>query len=454
MFIHSTLIVGFLLTSWVLANPLTLVKRSGTPSSPDGSTIPPATYLLDNIGGNWTVNGVAFDNGNPVAGSPANITLLLWYGGNIYAQQQQVQFFVWSRWAWLSSSDPRVPLCAPGGMFYGMNGHYDYPFTPAQTINYLQGLGVTTYRLGTINDPISLNPTVAMASSFQRANLTLFALVNYGLYNTSGLWGSEALAYQASFEGAAGVATALKPYGVKYYECGNELPCDPSIFVLAPAAGNYPADYNNTNWPILRGVMRGMIDGVKSAQSDALVGINFCTADTGASDLLWEGLQPDGTSGYPKVRWDFTTWHNYEPYGDIFAIGTDGALPGFSIPTYCKARYGVPFMLTEWNSEPYQDPDVHAAYVTKNLGEFYNARGTDGFQSTMFYELYSGNNNTWGIILNGEPLDPIYSAFQTFLQAHPDNETCPSSSTSLTAGSTSSGSSSLRGSWWAELLWL
>ena len=99
-------------------------------------------------------------------------------------------------------------------------------------------------------------------------------------------------------------------------------------------------------------VMRGLIDGVKSIQPNAKCGINFCVADTGASDALWDGMQPDGSGGHPVVRWDITTWHNYEVYGDIFNIGQDGASPGFDLPTYCKARYGVPFIISEWNANP------------------------------------------------------------------------------------------------------
>ena len=110
--------------------------------------------------------------------------------------------------------------------------------------------------------------------------------------------------------------------------------------------------------------MRGMIDGVKSAQSNAKCGINFCVADVGAADALWDGMQPDGSSGYPTVRWDITTWHNYEVYGDIFNIGTDGAGPGFDLPTYCKARYGVPFIITEWNTGPEQTEAYRANYIT------------------------------------------------------------------------------------------
>jgi len=136
--------------------------------------------------------------------------------------------------------------------------------------------------------------------------------------------------------------------------------------------------------------------------------------DIGASDALWDGTQPDGSAGYPTVRWDLTTWHNYEVYGDIFDLGTDGASPGFNLPMYCKARYGVPFMLTEWNANPQDGDAFRATYITANLGEYYQARAIDNIQSVMYYELDSGDD-TWGIMIN-----PPYSAFQSFVAAYPD----------------------------------
>ena len=93
-------------------------------------------------------------------------------------------------------------------------------------------------------------------------------------------------------------------------------------------------DFNNTHWPILRGAIQGMIDGIKTVQPNAKCGVNFTVADIAASDMLWNGEQPDGSGGYRKMRWDITTWHNYQPYGDIFKIGVDGAGPGFNLPAF------------------------------------------------------------------------------------------------------------------------
>jgi hypothetical protein len=391
-------------------------------TSADRTAIPPASYIIDKSNNIWTLsNGFIYKNSvkDPYS---YNVSLLLWYGGMIYQSGTGGQFYVltWNG-NWLPCADPRIAAAATPGAFYGMNGHYDYPFTPAQVVGALRSLGCTTYRLGCINTPAQLNPVVAMASAFQSAGLTLFTLVNYGLRDANGiLYTSETAGYQAAFAGAAAIARALAPYGVTMYECGNELTRDAAIIVNSATAGTGRADFNNANWPIMRGVMRGMIDGIKSVQPNAKCGINFCVADVAASDMLWDGLQPDGSGGYPQVRWDITTWHNYQAYGDIFNVGTDGAGPGFNLPVYCKARYGVPFMITEWNASPEDSETFRASYVTQQLGEFYAARKTDAIQSVMYYELDSGDN-TYGIVTNNlAPIQPTYGAFQSFVAANPD----------------------------------
>jgi hypothetical protein len=391
-------------------------------TSADGTAIPPAPYIIDKANNQWTLsNGYIYKNGIKDAVS-YNVSLLLWFGGLIYQEGTGGHFYVRSpSGTWKPCADPRIVKAAQAGRFYGINGHYDYAFTPAQTVTALQALGCTTYRLGCVNTSRQLSPLVAMAKAFQTAKMDLFTLINYGLRDGTGtLYTSETAAYNAVRANAAAIATALAPYGVDTYECGNELTRDPAIILNSTTAGTNPQDFNNANWPIMRGVIRGMIDGVKSVQPTARCGVNFCVADVAAADMLWDGQQPDGSDGHPKVRWDVTTWHNYSPYGDIFSVGTDGAGPGFNLPSYCKARYGVPFMITEWNAAPEFTETNRSAYVEKQLTEFYNARKSDQIESVMFYELTSGDY-TYGIVLdNLTPIQPTYGTFQTFAKQHAD----------------------------------
>ena len=405
-------------TSWVsCADP-----RLTGGTSPDGTTLPSAPYIIDSTGAKWTlVNGIVYKNG-VAAGPNFNVALVLWYGGKVYHCNTSGQFYVNAEVAlqWLSSTDPRIPVAPAAGTFYGINGHHDYLYTPAQLVTMLKSMGVSTYRVGCTSDSSQLGPVTSIAQTFQTAGLTLFTLIQQGMYDANGnLFASEGAAYNAGFSAGSTVARALMPYGVTMYECGNELTRDGAIILDSTNAGTKAQDFNNTNWPLLRGVLRGMIDGVKSVQPTAKCGVNFCVNDVGASDALWEGTQPDGSSGYPKVRWDITTWHNYEIYGDIFAIATDGEGPGFDLPSYCKARYGVPFIISEWNTGPEQTQAYRANYITTQLGEFYQARKTHNIQSAMYYVLDSGNT-TYGLMMNGAQVNPSYGAFTSFIASNPD----------------------------------
>ncbi|OLL31083.1 hypothetical protein BTH42_12760 [Burkholderia sp. SRS-W-2-2016] len=391
-------------------------------TSADGTTIPSASTIIDKNGSKWTVNnGVIYRNGSTV-GNTYNVSLLLWYGGRIWHVGTGGQFYVCNDAdQWLPCSDPRVAVAATAGSFYGMNGHFDYTYTPAKLISILKDMGCTSYRVGCTDDPNQINAVVKLAQAFQSNGMTLLVLINHGIYDSVGnLFTSESAAYNHAQQAAMTIANSLKQYGVTIYECGNELTRQNDTVLNFTYAGTKVVDFNNQHWPIMRGAMRGMIDGVKAVQSDAKCGINFCVADIGAADALWDGMQPDGSGGYPKVRWDITTWHNYEVYGDIFNIGSDGAGPGFDLPAYCKARYGVPFIITEWNTGPEKNEDYRASFVTSRLGKYYGGRKTSNVQSVMYYVLDSGDQ-TYGIMINGTPISAPYNAFKSFVASNPDN---------------------------------
>ncbi|BCG00280.1 hypothetical protein PPGU19_048480 [Paraburkholderia sp. PGU19] len=404
-------------TTWLACND---PRLGGT--SADGTTIPQASYIIDKVGAVWTVSNGRVLRNNAYVGLTSSVSLLLWYGGKIWYRSTGGQFYVCTDLdQWLPCSDPRIAVAAPRGSFHGINGHYDYRYTAAQVVQIMMNMGCSTYRVGCTDDPVQLTAVTRLAQAFQAAGLTLFVLINIGVRDLNGvLFASETVAYNRGRSCGATVAASLAPYGVVMYECGNELTRDNAIILDATNAGTKAADFSNANWPIMRGAMRGMIDGVKSAQPAAKCGINFCVADIGAADALWDGKQPDGTSGYPTVRWDMTTWHNYEVYGDIFDIGTDGAGPGFDLPAYCNARYGVPFLLTEWNTGPEKSQAYRANYISSQYASYYQARKTKNIQSAMYYVLDSGDA-TYGVMIDGVTLNLPYNAFVSFIASHPDN---------------------------------
>ena len=305
-------------TAKVSANPV--AKARSVSASASGTAMPPAASITDSAGDVWTLaNGVIYRNGSTV-GNTYDVSLVLWYGGKIWHCGTGGQFYVNADVAeeWLPCNDPRIDVAPAPGSFYGMNGHADYNYTPDEIVSILKGMNCTSYRVGVTDDPKDLNAVIKLAKAFQSAGLTLLVLIDQGVYESGGVMASESVAYDRGYSIAATVAKALQPYGVTIYECGNELTRQDATVMDFTYAGSKASDFNNRNWPIMRGVMRGMIDGVKSVQPSAKCGINFCVADVGASDALWDGRQPDGSGGYPQVRWDITTWHNYEVYGDLF----------------------------------------------------------------------------------------------------------------------------------------
>lgn len=106
---------------------------------------------------------------------------------------------------------------------------------------------------------------------------------------------SESDAYSAGFQLGVWTATAYK---YPYYEVSNE--------------------FDNTKFQIARGVIRGMIDGVKSVDPNGKIVMGGGTwLHYGFDQMLANGTQPDGTTGHLPVNWDITAWHGYSDMGDI-----------------------------------------------------------------------------------------------------------------------------------------
>ncbi|WP_348786443.1 hypothetical protein [Leifsonia sp. NPDC080035] len=406
------------------ASPLGIRPMGDSPNaSPDGTTIPSASSITDNGGAVWTLSGGVIHRNGATVGNTYNVTLLLWYGGMIYHSGTGGQWYVCLNDVWLKVTDPRIPLSAPAGMMYGVNTHHDTALSPTDIVAAMGALGATVLRVNTGGDDGSIAAAAGIAQRVTEVGKSVFPVIDAGLQDAGKnlAYGSEAQARAAAQDIGRRVATAMAPLGVTMYECGNELTRDPYVVAADHTndAGTKAIDWRNDTWPLMRGFMLGLIDGVKGVQPSALIGINFCRSDIGAADALWDGMQPDGSGGHPQVRWDITTWHNYQVDGDLFRIGTDGAGPSFNLPIYAKARYGKPFMVTEWNSNEDDALPHRAAYIPSQLQEFRAARTTVGLQSAMFYSLDQGAK--WGLTQgDGTPLDPPYSAYQDDVFAHPD----------------------------------
>ncbi len=94
--------------------PKAALVSSGV-ASPNGTTVPSATQIVDSGLNSWTlVSGAVYENGKPASYS-ANAVLLLYYNGAIYTQNSGGFWWSWGNGSWAMSSDPRGASVPPSG---------------------------------------------------------------------------------------------------------------------------------------------------------------------------------------------------------------------------------------------------------------------------------------------------------------------------------------------------
>ena len=296
--------------------------------------------------------------------------------------------------------------------FYGVCGHYDYPPNSATLVKQLQSIGATTLRL----DTAGFNPThIACVRRFSTEMTAIDPRIKILCCITTNFLGTdENSAYNIAFTNAQTIAQTLGPAGVTDFECGNEMTASTLVFRKPGAPGNRMSDYIPGNdWNRMRGTMRGLIDGIKSVNPAYRCGINFTIAQIAASDMLWNGVAPDGSTGHPTVRWDITTWHNYSVYGDLFNMSLDGYQTKLNVVDYISKAYGKPIMITEWQAKPEDTDAQKAAYCTSFMTKYYNARQQYNIESIMMYQLLGPAS--FGLLANPQ----TRAAFAAFSGSHP-----------------------------------
>lgn len=301
--------------------------------------------------------------------------------------------------------------------FYGVNGHYDYPFTPEELVSILKDLGVTSYRINTGPDDAALARAVGYAKALVAAGINVLPVLDNGIIGVD-----EASGFAGGYQVAVQKVLAFAGLGIDVYEVGNELDRKSEIFINPAAAGNARSDYAMGSWPQYRGTVRGMIEGVHAAQYGAHAGVDFCGADIAAADMLWDGTQPDGASGFPQARWDVTMWHNYEINLQIFNIGVDGggtANPPLNIPEYAKRYNNNPFWLTEFGSNGGKEPeDQVVSWINAYLPNLWNNRYNDNISAIFLYQLDGDYGLMRGDTTRPIPYNGEYYAYQSFISAH------------------------------------
>ncbi|WP_277188224.1 lipopolysaccharide biosynthesis protein [Caballeronia sp. BR00000012568055] len=300
-----------------------------------------------------------------------------------------------------------------GSIFYGLNGHNSngapYDTTSIQTqLSQLQDLGATIYR-NDVYSQASAQIVAKVAQQMAAGGVTVYPVLMLGLdYN------SEDDAYNAGY--TLGQQTA-NSYHYGYYEVGNELEAK-------ALAGNYDGNnwqhYNNWSYMLARGVIRGMIAGVKSVDGSAKIIVGGTWKHTAFFQMLADGSQPDGSWGHPTVSWDITSWHWYSNEGDItYACGGTGCQDVLAT----LQQMGKPIWINEFGVRPdYGSIASIASYLTGSLmmQQYVNIASKYNIQSIQAFELYDDGEGEYGLLQgDGQTQKPAYSAYKNFVQSHP-----------------------------------
>ncbi|SAL27026.1 glycosyl hydrolase [Caballeronia humi] len=397
------------------------VAKAATSGSADGTTIPPAASITDSAGAVWTVvSGVVKKNGAS-AGYTSQVQMLLYKGGKVYQQNVTGNFWYWSGTAWVATTDPRTTTSVAAPLFYGVNGHMAWGSGIYQTLSaaaqlaILKDLGASVYRADTADAGMSQTIANALNGAFKNSGVTIMPVINprSAGWNQSG---TEAAAYTLGYNLAVKCTTPLKGL-VTHIECGNELD---TVGLKIGGDGSASTDWNPAYWPAFRGVIRGMIDGVKAVDPSIKCGVNVgIPMAYRALQMLWSGITPNGTAngvgGAANVRWDFTTYHWYKSSYNIQKAGPKASVDVLQI---LKDSFGVPIWLTEFGWSGTKDSAQSAAdYVTTAMTQYKSVKDKYNVECIMLYAVIDAS---YGLMqMDGKTKNPAYSAYKNFVAANP-----------------------------------
>jgi Glycosyl hydrolase catalytic core len=317
-----------------------------------------------------------------------------------------------------NTTDTPLAVIAPSGsVFYGMNGHVNragpYQTTSLDTqLAQLKDLGVTLYR-NDVGNVEGAQYLASVAQKYARSGVTVYPVILQQLD-----FPDEDTAYQASYTLAQQIVNVQR---YAWYEVTNELAPE---CLVGWVDGVRSTDFNNSCFQIARGVIRGLIAGIKSVDPVGKIIIGGNTwMHYGFDVMLANGTQPDGTSGHPVVTWDITAWHWYSEQGDITnACGGTGCHNVLAV----LQAFGKPIWLTEFGVRPWYGNDQQiASYMVgdRMMAEFVALASQYDVQAIQVYQLYDdepGGEGDYGLFEDdGKTQKPVYTTFRDFVAAHP-----------------------------------
>ncbi|EKS70531.1 MULTISPECIES: glycosyl hydrolase [Caballeronia] len=298
-------------------------------------------------------------------------------------------------------------------IFYGANGRNTnggaYDSTPVATqLAQLKDIGATIYRNDVYN-LASAKVIAKMAQTMAASGVTVYPVILLGTG-----FSNEQDAYNAAYTLGAQVASTYK---YKYYEVGNELE---ATALNGNVDGTSWTHYKNQPYVVARGVIRGLIAGVKSKDSTAKIVVNGTWLHYAFFQMLMDGSQPDGTRGHPTVSWDITAWHWYSDQGNMTrACGGTGCYDMLGV----LHSFGKPVWLSEFGVRPNYGTDQQIAnYMVGSMmmAQYQSVASKYNIQSIQAFELYDDNEGNFGLMKSdGQTTKPAYWSYKNFVATHP-----------------------------------
>jgi hypothetical protein len=223
-------------------------------SSPNGTTIPSATQIVDSSGNVWTVSGgVIYENGK-LAGYSNGVSLLLYDNNIIYQENSAGGWWSWSGSTWASSSDPRTvsgggattPTISGSPPLSDVAGQA-YSFVPTTTNPGAGTLGFSITNkpawasFSTVTGALTGTPTSAQAGTYSNILISASngtASASLAAFSVTVTTGSASLSWDAPTQNTNGTpVTDLAGYTIYYGTSPSAL--TQSVQVANPSATSY-----------------------------------------------------------------------------------------------------------------------------------------------------------------------------------------------------------------------
>lgn len=307
----------------------------------------------------------------------------------------------------------------PANLFYGINIHpqfVDAPWlkSPREVLEDVADLGCTVARIDCYGSQIDADRVLQHAQEAQRTGIQILPCL---AYHQAAVQGDSQLNYELGLSYGTTTANVLRKH-CPIYEVSNEL----CIYCNGDGPGTDPARYDFVRYVDCRELIRGTIDGIKSVQPDAKIIIGGgVTTLTAFFRMMWEGTAPDGSTGHPLVRWDYTGWHWYESSADI-TQAYDGTDTPYNVLEELS-RYGVPIWMTELGFIPHGTPEQQCAYVEAALDDYRGYRETYNVMSICWYTLYDDGSGPFGLLLeDAETKKAAHPVFKDYVARNPEED--------------------------------